>query len=232
MQRRVGIRNGSLFNNVSTLWNGLLAYYTADNTTNDALGAYNGTLVNGANYTTGKINNGFSFDGTNDYVDLGDNFDNDGSQTMSYSFWVNFNNTTSNRTIFGKYLSGQILQGLSQQSNSTILFTIQRTYPSNMLRVSTVNTFSVSTWYNVVVTYDGSKNASGVKIYINNVEATYNIVSDNFTGNSSNSGSFKIGHSFGYFYGKIDDFSIWNRVITPTEVGELYNSGAGKQYPN
>ena len=56
------------------LWDGLQAYYTADNTSNDALGNYNGTLVNGTTYGTGIINNGFSFDGVNDYVDLGNNF--------------------------------------------------------------------------------------------------------------------------------------------------------------
>jgi hypothetical protein len=36
------------------LWDGLLAYYTADNTPNDALGNYDGTLVNGATYGTGN----------------------------------------------------------------------------------------------------------------------------------------------------------------------------------
>jgi len=214
------------------LWDGLQAYYTADNTPNDALDTYNGTLINGATYGTGIINQGFDLDGTNDYVDLGNNFDNDGTLPMSYSFWANFNNVTASRSIFGKYLSGQIFQGLTLQADSTILFAIQQTFPSNMLRVSTVNTFNVSTWYNIVVTYDGSKNASGLKIYINGVEATYNIVSDNFTGNSSNSGSFKIGYTFGYFYGKIDEFSIFNRVLTPTEVTDLYNSGSGLQYPN
>ena len=52
------------------LWDGLQAYYTADNTPNDALGTYNGTLVNGATYGTGIISNGFSLDGVNDYISI------------------------------------------------------------------------------------------------------------------------------------------------------------------
>ena len=52
------------------LWNGLQAYYTADNTPNDALGTYNGVLTNGATYGTGIINQGFSLDGVNDYVSV------------------------------------------------------------------------------------------------------------------------------------------------------------------
>ena len=47
------------------LWNGLQAYYTADNTPNDALGNYNGTLTNDATYDTGIINQGFSLNGVN-----------------------------------------------------------------------------------------------------------------------------------------------------------------------
>ena len=214
----------------NTLWNDLLAYYTADNTTNDALGNYNGTLVNGATYGTGIINQGFSLDGVNDYVNLGNNFDNDGSQAMTFSFWCKLNNTTSNRSIFAKYNGGQVFYGLTLQSDSTFLFVIQQTYPSNMLRVATIETFNTSTWYNVVISYDGSKSSSGVKIYINGIEATYNIVSDNFTGNSSNSGTFKIGYTFGYTSGIIDEFAIWNRELTASEVTQLYNSGAGLQY--
>ena len=50
-------------------YTGIQAYYTADNTANDATcNGYNGTLVNGATYGTGKINQGFALDGINDYV--------------------------------------------------------------------------------------------------------------------------------------------------------------------
>ena len=31
---------------------------------------------------------------------------------------------------------------------------------------------------------------------------------------------------------KLDALNIYNRVLTSTEVTELYNSGNGKQYPN
>jgi hypothetical protein len=35
-----------------------------------------------------------------------------------------------------------------------------------------------------------------------------------------------------FFNGKIDAFNAWNRVLTQSEITELYNSGNGKQYPN
>ena len=216
------------------LWNGLLAYYTADNTPNDALGTYNGTLVNGTTYGTGIINQGFSLDGVNDYVDFGNNFDNDGSQIQSFSLWYKTSDVTKNQSIFSKYTgSGQVLYGLTKQTNTKLIFIIQQTYPSNMLRVESNTVLINNTWYHITVTYDGSKNASGVKIYINGVESTYNIVADVFTGNSSNTGTFKISSpNIGYIGGLIDELSIFNRVLSSTEATELYNAGAGKQYPN
>jgi hypothetical protein len=39
-------------------------------------------------------------------------------------------------------------------------------------------------WYKVRVTYNGSKLASGIKIYINDVEDTYAVTTDTLTANS------------------------------------------------
>ena len=58
--------------------------------------------------------------------------------------------------------------------------------------------------------------------------------------NYNNNNPFRIGSytaadnttPSGLFNGSIDAFNVWNRVLTATEVTELYNSGNGKQYPN
>ncbi len=31
--------------------------------------------------------------------------------------------------------------------------------------------------------------------------------------------------------GQVDELAIWNRALSAAEVTQLYNSGAGKQYP-
>ena len=101
-KKRVGIRNGALFNQTSTLWNNLLAYYTGDNTPDDSLGNYNGTLVNGTTYGTCKINQSFSFDGVNDYINFCNVLDFDGSTPFSFSFWLN-PNSVGNRNLLQKW---------------------------------------------------------------------------------------------------------------------------------
>jgi hypothetical protein len=231
MQRRVGIRNGALFNNNSTLWNGLLAYYTGDGTANDALGTYNGTLVNGATYGTGKINNGFSFDGVNDYVSLGNNLNFDGTTPFSVSVWL-YTSSTSAQTYFSKVSGGFLGYEMTVNLGSGVRFFLRGTAGWIDLYI---NGQLENQWQNIVFTYDGSKNASGVNGYIDGVLRTKNVITNNLTGLVSTTVNAQISGRAGTsqpFKGIIDEIGIWNKVLTSTEVTELYNSGAGKQYPN
>lgn len=52
--------------------------------------------------------------------------------------------------------------------------------------------------------------------------------------NAGGAGNFTIGKDEnvgGYWYGKIDGVGKWSRCLTETEISTLYNSGNGKQYP-
>jgi hypothetical protein len=99
---RVGWRN--YVSPVPTIWNNLTHYYSGDNTANDSKGSINGTLVNGATYSTGKINAGFGLDGVNDYVNVGNLFGFDGTTPFSISFIFKLNTNIANYSI--KYLVG------------------------------------------------------------------------------------------------------------------------------
>lgn len=220
----------------SSLWDGLQAYYTADNTPNDALGNYNGTLVNGATYGTGIINQGFSLDGVNDTVDMGNNLDFDGSTPFSISCWINPNNVTSLQTPLSKALNISPGTGywITLTSGGILAFSLCNTNPGNFLAVENSVTLSTSTWYHFTATYDGSKSSSGLKVYVNSSLNTQNVFSDNLTGSISNTRNFKLGarDNGQFFDGLVDEVGVWNRELTASEVTELYNSGAAKQYPN
>jgi hypothetical protein len=231
-QTRVGIRNGALFNNSSTLWNGLLAYYTGDGTANDALGNYNGTLVNGATYGTGKIGQGFSLDGVNDYINMGNVLDFDGSTPFSFSFWVN-PTILGNRNLINKWTgvnTGYIIYFL----NNKLEFGLSSNRSNSWLGVRTNNTYSIG-MQNFICTYDGSKNVSGISIYHNGISQSLTTVNNTLTGSISTSANFDLGRSvggLGWYNGIMDEIGIWNKELTASEITELYNSGAGKQYPN
>ena len=216
----------------SPLWNGLLAYYTADNTPNDALGTYNGTLVNGATYGTGIINNGFSLDGVNDYVDMGNVLDFDGSTPFSISTWVYIDVLATSSIISKSQQSPYPGYGLHFQTDKCCYFTIGQEVGNWIYLRSGSALLTVGSWHNIIITYDGSKLASGVNIFINGISQTLVVISDTFTGTSSTALPLEFGRrgTTWFLNGSIDETAFWNRVLTIDEVTELYNSGAGKQY--
>lgn len=212
---------------INPIWDGLLAYYTADNTPNDALGTYNGTLTNGTTYGTGIINQGFSLDGVNDYVDLPVNmFKPTGDFTIN--FWVK--QTGSN---------GRFIQFASESPyNGVILYS----YSGNSFRVlignnGTFETFSagiISSTVMTMVTFVRDSVSNMNYIYINgelsqsfasSLNPTYPATTIGRIGCSS------IGTAF--TAGIIDEVALFDTTAkNSTEVTELYNAGAGKQYPN
>ena len=218
----------------STLWSDLLAYYTGDNTPNDALGTYNGTLTNGATYGTGIINNGFSLDGVNDYVDMGNVLDFDGSTPFSFSCWINpLGSTTVN--ILSKFQNSGVFPGYTLLLTSNLVrFIIQNNNTTDRLIVTTTSTLT-SGMRHISLSYDGSTNASGVKIYVDGVNQSLSIFRDTFTGGLTTGSDFNLGGfvtGLNYFDGIIDEVGVWEKELSSSEVTELYNSGAGKQYPN
>ena len=222
----------------SSLWNNLLAYYTADNTANDAKGTYNGTLTNGTTYSTGKIGSGFSLDGINDYVELGDVMDL-GLNSRSFSIW--FKASSSTGTLFSKSVAGPgsgRFSGFLSGNKLGLFFN----GGAGDHEIRTTNTVNLNTWYNAVFIIDRNDK---LKIYLNGVlqdvsitqgqwyAGTNNLISY-LSINYDNSFPFRIGSYNGgfmtLFSGLLDEFGIWNRVLTDAEITELYNGGAGKQY--
>jgi len=214
------------------LWNNLLAYYTADNTPNDALGTYNGTLTNGATYGTGIINQGFSLDGVDDFFQLGNVLDFNGDTPFSFSLWVN--TSQANTQIFNKVINSNSSRGYRLFIDVNKVNFIIQASSTNRLHLKTVDDFS-SNWNLINVTYDGLRVPSSIKIYLNGVNQSLTTVANTFTVSSANSNNLTFGVAVGaipYLNGALDEIGCWGRVITSTEVTELYNSGAGKQYPN
>lgn len=213
------------------LWNGLLTYHTGDNTPNDALGVANGTLVNGATYATGKINNGFSLDGINDYVNLGAvsayNF---GTGNFSISFWMNWGATGANKAMFsfGGYATTDL--GVSIYVNTDKISVWRRASGGSysLIGDTTAGSITTNTWYNIAVRRSGST----IDVFINNTKYTLTTSASYSLGNST--GACMIGdNGYSLFYqGKIDELGVWSRSLSDSEVTELYNSGSGKQYPN
>ncbi len=210
----------------NSLWDDLLAYYTADNTPNDALGNYNGTLTNGATYGTGIINQGFSLDGTNDYVDLPNGtFAPTGD--FSISCWCYFDTLTGWVLNFGDYSTteGILLYVVSNKMTGLVA--------DGSYQITQGNTIlSTSTWYHVVFT---SSSTNGTNLYLNN-SVDRSLPLNTKTPTYGATEFARIGaraNNSNYVNGIIDEVALFDGVeLTSGQVAELYNGGNGLQYPN
>ncbi|MFK7852012.1 MAG: DUF1553 domain-containing protein [Akkermansiaceae bacterium] len=170
----------------------------------------------------GKVGEGIATNG-DDAVSLPDFGIKHADQPFSISLWIKpgesypraviLSNTSSYDVPFSGY---EVLL-----ENGHITWTLARELPGCAASVSSVSTIPTNQWTHITVTNDGSRKATGLRIYLNGKPSKTTIVCDTLTRD------FKIGRGlsltsrgrdFGLRGGVIDDLSFHLRAITPVEV--------------
>jgi hypothetical protein len=196
----------------------------------------------------GKIGQAMSFNGTNSYVDVPYNpsFAFERTNTFSVSAWVKVTSTALPTGcidgIFGNiasdgytgYLGDILLPGsgscaggdYSGFNANSVMFDLDNT-ADGLLVMSPANSFKIGVWQYVTETYDGSSLASGCKIYINGVLQPNSIIYNNLAHSIVSPGDLEIGNdnTGDFMTGSIDDVRIYNRVLSASEVRQLYLMG-------
>ena len=203
-----------------------VAYWKLDNSLLDSSGNGHTLSNSGSTFGTGKINNGIIFDGVNNYVSLAHNTDFTTS-TFSNNYWVRFKSVSAQQYIMFKDQSGNVNHDTSmiyQPSLDKLQWTIQSGGGQALLLTPL---FTDSDWHMITITSNGTTDHN---IYFDGVLSESSALNWTINGNTQTL----------YFGGwatatnadaDIDEIGWWNRVLTSTEVLELYNSGAGLQYP-
>lgn len=103
-------------------------------------------------------------------------------------------------------------------------------WPGNAIRVRMKQTLPVKEWKHVAVTYDGSSRAAGLRIFVDGKEAECDVVRDKLTreitGGGKKSNNITIGQRMrdkGFKNGLVDEFQVYDRALSPVEVGSLYS---------
>lgn len=94
-------------------------------------------------------------------------------------------------------------------------------------RVETREAISLKSWNHVTVTYDGSREAKGIRVYLDGLAQPLVTVLDELNQSFENKGPLRIGAGNGpegRFHGLIDDLRIFDRVITSEEAQLLAQS--------
>jgi len=100
--------------------------------------------------------------------------------------------------------------------------------PGNSIRVRTKAVLPIESWHYVAITYDGSSRAAGLKIYVDGQLAEVETVRDKLTKEITGGGgdNITIGERFrdrGFARGKVDEFRVFSRTLTPIEVAQLHD---------
>ena len=159
------------------------------------------------------------------------------SNPWSVSCWVQCDVRTSTKGIFGNTSNASGIRLRSANSGAPV-FGIEfqfhmvgtGTWAGYQLGVISADyAWSNTTWYHIVVTYDGSSTGAGLKMYVNN-NLTTSGSPDFTTSDSVSSYDFAIGairHSpFSNGHdGRIDELAVWNSELSSSNVAAIYNSG-------
>lgn len=233
----------SLEGEESVLLDGLVAYYKFDETSGtsltDEIGGNTATL-NGDINQTGIINQAVGLTANNDDivipysegVTLGE------SEQFSVSMWF-----------YAEDLPSTIGRGfmLFQQNNSSsplnpyratigsntdkIYFTVNTDALSD-INVVSADAITADAWHHVVFVCPGS--GGSLQMWLDGVDVSTSAQTVN--GNLRDGDQYLcVGNAYNAattaFYGEIDEFAIYNKVLTESEILMLYNSGSGNQYP-
>jgi len=228
---------------------GLAAWYSFTGNANDDSGLGNNGTVNGATLTAGKLgvpNTAYSFDGVSNRIDLANPFLG-GVQNDAFTFHalVRANSVSTSTYIWSKTLSwGEVNFGLLDDG-SIILWWANSVTGNKYSNIrSQPGIINNGVWYDIVVVFQNS----GGQIYLNGSPITTDLIwmaqggailsttaiesSANFAqdANSSKIGlSTSGGNPTAHWNGIIDEFGIWDRALTPSEISGLYDAQGPQQ---
>jgi len=195
---------------------GLIAYYPFDENADDISGNDNHGVVHGANQTTGKFGNAYSFDGEDDYIEIESNALLN-SEVMTLMAWVYVNSLDEEATLVNKHNSYRI--GINKAHQGFMSAWVNIFLPDYTFFKA--GNIPLGSWHHMAITL----NAEEVRAYIDgDYEDDFQ-----FSGNSANRNDqpFQIGYTQSKglyaFDGKIDEVKILNYVLTEAEIKASYN---------
>jgi len=190
----------------------------------------NGTLTNGPTRAIGKIGQALSFDGADDYVDVGTGPSVKGLAQYTISMWIRPSSFPINANPYGEFTNAGTHRIILTMEAATSIRIFGKALDGdaagNFVRCNSGFTLVANNWYHIVAIFDSISDIHS--IYLMGSLCNSNSVVVSAVSNTVPSASIKIGSTAtpsSYFPGLIDDVRVYNRALTPEEVKQLYLMG-------
>jgi len=194
-------------------------------TATDSTGnGWTATLVNGPVWSVGRSHASVDLDGTNDHATLPTGIVN-GLTACTISFWANLDSTSNWQRFFdfGNNTTSNMFLTPRNGVNGKLRFAITTSGGNGEQRIEGTGTFPATGWHHVTVTLSG---ATGT-LYLDGTQVGQNTAMTltptslgatalNYFGRSQ--------YSDPYLAGRMDDFRVYGRALTATEVSSQMTS--------
>ncbi len=213
---------------------GLIAYYPLDGDLADASGRHHdGKAVRGELvYDEGKVGKAAEFSGETQ-VTFGNVGDFDRGDRFALALWARTSPASAMKLV-QKRDSAEHWQGYElaiddpkydrpQKGLFHFIVRLAAKWPDDAIEVRTSERYPIAKFPHLVVDYDGSGKASGVKFYVNGKPAATEVVKDNLTGSFRTEAPLEIGNKANGkpFEGELDDLRIYTRGLNDEEAEAL-----------
>ncbi|MBM3800805.1 MAG: DUF1553 domain-containing protein [Acidimicrobiia bacterium] len=210
----------------------LLAHFPLDASIVDRTNreeAIRGDFLEGKpNYVLGRIGLAASFDGKR-FISAGDVGDFGFYDRFSIGAWILPSGSQGGAIVSrAKEISQESGYSLMLDRGKVQLNLVLR-WLDDALRVETAESLVPNEWHHVMATYDGSRVAQGVKIYVDGKPAKLNVLLDELNQTFKTTEPFRIGSGGGpesRFHGSIDDVRVYQRALSADEVAVAADSDA------
>jgi hypothetical protein len=210
---------------------GLISWWRAEGNALDSVGTNHGVLTNGVTFATGQVGQTFTFDGTDDFVEVPDSTSLRPA-SVTIEAWVKFFATNGIRIVLVKPLGIGTFDsyGLALQDGAVIASVADNSGFGPFL-TGPANTVP-GLWYHLAFTFDDATKQQ--VLYVNGAPVASGTATKTMSydthpvllGADVENGVLSFFHS-----GQIDEASLYNRSLTIDEIATIYNAGAaGKQF--
>ena len=223
---------------MANLPTGATSWWRAENNAEDLTGIANGTLVGSAGFDDGKATKAFKFNGANGYVALPDDTF---SPSLDFTFETWFK-TATRGVILGRQRSA-IPYDTPQFGATPAIYVDQNGKLRVQMFLDQNNQFTTSTnrvddnaFHHVAVTYNRSNNTRTVYLDGANIGSSVGAQDASAQKYQFGTGYVSDGTVGGLngwinFNGLIDEPALYNRILTPAEISEIFAAGgAGKMF--
>nr|MBA3440548.1 DUF1553 domain-containing protein [Pyrinomonadaceae bacterium] len=212
----------------------LTAHYELDGNFSDISGGYQHgrTLKGDPTFGNGQVGKAVSFDGGT-HVTFGNTGAFDRADKFSMAVWLKGNSNTP-ITLFQKIENTETRRGYEMLFDDLELIGIQKRaayltirlishWPDSAIQIRTKKRLALGDWHHIVLTYDGTGKAAGLKLYLNGKPHDAEIVQDNLSGPVQTTAELQIGNkqTGKSFKGQIDDLRLYDRTLAEAEIEQL-----------